>query len=87
MKIHEAPHGINLVVETGDTVYIGRFDNTNGFQVLMHDCCVHPIQEGEDVEAFVRQTAKYGVPVDQRDVVFEAQRVRRVRLLGDVPKD
>lgn len=87
MRIHEAPHGINLVVETADTVYIGRFDSTNGFQVLMHDCCVHAVREGEDVEAFVRQTAKYGVAVDQRDVVFDAQQVRRVRRLGDVSQD
>ncbi len=32
MQIHEAPHGINLVVETPDTLYIGRFDQTDGFQ-------------------------------------------------------
>lgn len=87
MKIHEAPHGINLVVETADTIYIGRFDSTNGFQVLMHDCCVHRLEPGEDPEAFVRQTAKYGIPVDQRDCVLDAHAVQRVRRLGDVEKD
>lgn len=87
MNIAQAPHGINLVVETGDTIYIGRFDSSNGFQVLMHDCCVHPIADGEDTEAFVRQTAKYGIPVDQKDVTFDAHAVERVRVLGDVPKD
>jgi hypothetical protein len=87
MKIHEAPHGINVVVETDETVYIGRFDKTDGFQVLMHDCAIHPIEEDEDPEEFVRETAKYGVPVDQKDVVFDAARVQRVRLLGDVPKE
>jgi hypothetical protein len=87
MDIHQAPHGINLVVETDDTIYVGRFDSTNGFQVLMHDCAVHPVRKGEDVEAFVKQTAKYGIPVDQRDVVFDAARVKRVRLLGSIPKD
>ncbi len=35
MQIHEAPHGINLVIETPKTIYSGRFDNTGGFQVLM----------------------------------------------------
>ena len=40
-NIQDAPHGMNLVVETQDgTVYIGRFDQTNGFEVLMHDCDV-----------------------------------------------
>lgn len=87
MNLHQAPHGINLVVETDDTIYIGRFDSTNGFEVLMHDCAVHAIQPGEDTEAFVKQTAKYGVPVDERDVTFPAGKVTRWRALGDVPKD
>lgn len=87
MQIHEAPHGINLVVETKDIVYIGRFDSTNGFQVLMHDCSVHPIAEGEDTEEFIKQTAKYGVAVDQKDIRFDAHAVTRVRVLGDIPKD
>ena len=86
MNIHQAPHGINLVVETDDTVYIGRFDSVNGFQVLMHDCSVHAVASGEDPEEFIRQTAKYGVAVDERDVAFDAARVQRVRVLGDVPK-
>ncbi|MEX1025789.1 MAG: hypothetical protein WD226_12020 [Planctomycetota bacterium] len=87
MQIHEAPHGINLVVETDETVYIGRFDSSNGFQVLMHDACVHPIEAGEDVEAFVRQTAKFGIPVDEKNVTFDAHAVKRVRVLGDIAKD
>jgi hypothetical protein len=87
MQLTEAHHGINLVVETGDTIYIGRFDNSNGFQVLMHDCSIHPIDGAEEAEEFVRNTAKYGVAVDQRDVVFDAAAIKRVRLLGDIPKD
>ena len=87
MDILEAPHGINVVVETERAVYIGRFDGTNGFQVLMHDCAVHLIERDEDVEAYVRQTAKYGVAVDQRDVVFDATGIKRVRLLRDVSKE
>jgi len=87
MQIHDAPHGINLVVETPDTLYIGRFDQTNGFQVLMHDCAIHPIGDGEETEGVVKNAAKYGFAVDQRDVVFDASRVRRVRILGEIPKD
>ena len=38
-NIMDAPHGINIVVECNDgTIYIGRFDESNGFEVLMHDC-------------------------------------------------
>ncbi len=87
MKIHEAPHGINLVVETDTTLYIGRFDSTNGFEVLMHDVSIRPIQPDDDTEAFVKQTAKYGIAVDKKDVTFDAPAVQRVRVLGDIPKD
>ena len=87
MKIEEAPHGINVVLETPGTIYIGRFDNSNGFQVLLHDCAIKQLGEGEDGEAFVKQTAKYGIPVDQRDVMVEAASVQRVRLLGDIEHD
>ncbi|MEM7305663.1 MAG: hypothetical protein AAF682_03280 [Planctomycetota bacterium] len=87
MKIHEAPHGINLVVETKDNVlYIGRFDETNGFTVLMHDTDVHPVGDGEDAEEYIRNTAKYGVAVNHKDVTLDANVVTRVRLLGDIEK-
>lgn len=87
MQIHQAQHGINLVVETGDTVYIGRFDQTNAFQALLHDCAIHPIAAGEDPEDFVRSAARYGFAVDRRDVQIDVAGIRRVRVLGDVPKD
>ena len=87
MQLHEAPHGINLVIETTDTVYIGRFDSTDGFQVVMHDCAIHKIEDEEKSEGFIKQTAKYGIPVDERDLVFEAANVKRVRILGDIAQD
>ncbi len=87
MRIHEAPHGINLVVETPETIYIGRFDHTDGFQVVMRDCAIHPVSSPASAEAFVKNTAKYGISVDRREVVLEASRVGRVRLLGEIPKD
>jgi hypothetical protein len=87
VKIHEAPHGINLVVETrGGTVYIGRFDSTNGFTALLHDCDVHPVKAGEDGEAYIRETAKYGVDVNHKDVEVEVMDITRVRTLGEIPK-
>lgn len=87
MQIHEAQHGINLVVETDDQVYIGRFDQTNGFQALFHDCAIHAVQPEEDPEEFVRTSAKYGFAVDERDVMIDVAGIRRVRVLGDIPKD
>lgn len=87
MEIHEAPHGINIVIDAEEAIYIGRFDNTNGFEVILHDCAVHEIQAGQDPEAFVRQTAKYGIPVAHKDLTIPASIVRRVRILGDIEKD
>ena len=87
MNIQEAPHGINLVIETSNAqLFIGRFDNTNGFQALMHDCDVHTIAEGEDAETYIRNTAKYGIAVKERDVMVDVHLIERVRALGDVPK-
>ena len=88
MKIHEAPHGINVVVETNqNAVYIGRYDETNGFTVLMHDVDVHELADGEDAEQYIKNTAKYGIAVTHKDFTFETSAITNVRLLGDVPKD
>ena len=88
MNIHEAPHGINLVVETNQNlVYIGRFDETNGFTALMRDVDAHTLAEGEDAEQYIRNTAKFGIAVNQKDVTFETAAITKVRLLGDISKD
>jgi len=87
MKIHEAPHGINVVVETHDhRVVIGRFDSTNGFTALLHDCDVKDFGADEDPEPYIRDTAKYGVDVNHKDVEVEVVNIERVRLLGQIPK-
>ena len=85
--ISAAPHGQNLVIETKTgRVVIGRFDSTNGFQVLMHDCDVYDPPAGADAEPYIRETATYGVDVKERDFAFDALSIVRWRKLGDVPK-
>jgi hypothetical protein len=87
MNIQDAPHGINLVIETNDArVVIGRFDETNGFTALLHDADVHTVESGEDAEAYIRNTAKYGVAVNAPSVQVDVGTIERVRLLGDIPK-
>jgi len=87
MKIHETPHGVNVVVETRSRrVVIGRFDSTNGFTALLHDCDVRDFGPDEDPEPFIRETAKYGVDVKQRDLELDVLQIARVRLLGDIQK-
>ena len=82
-----APHGMNLVIETkGGTVYIGRFDESNGFEVLMHDVDLYDPASGGDAEHWVRETATYGVDVKHRDYRFPAGGVKRWRALGEIEK-
>lgn len=85
--IHTAPHGLNVVIETKTgRVVIGRFDSTNGFQVFMHDVDVYEPPAGADPEAYIRETATYGVDVKQRDFTLDASSVTRWRKLGEIQK-
>ncbi len=87
MRIQDAPHGINLVIETSKgEVIIGRFDSSNGFSAVLHDCDVLQVAPGQDAEAYVRETATYGVDVKQRDLEVDVASIQRVRLLKDIPK-
>jgi hypothetical protein len=84
MKISEAPHGINVVVETGGSVIIGRFDKQDGSHALLHHCDVHPLEPNEDAESYVRRTAKYGVAVNHQDYLLETASILNVRLLSEI---
>ena len=85
--LRSAPHGINLVLETkSGRIVIGRFDSVRGFEELLHDVDVYDPPQGTDPEAYVRETATYGVDVKQRDFALEIAAVVRWRRLGDVPK-
>ena len=86
-NIMNAPHGMNLVVECKDgTVVIGRFDESNGFEVLMHDVDVWEPKADEKPEHWIRETATYGVDVKERDYRFSALQVAKWTALGDVEK-
>ncbi|NUP95640.1 MAG: hypothetical protein HUU28_05700 [Planctomycetaceae bacterium] len=87
MNIQDAPHGINVVVETGSgRVYIGRFDSANGFTALLHDCDIRDLPDAAAREQHIRESATYGIDVKERDVQVDALGVTRVRLLRDIPK-
>ena len=60
--IHAAPHGQNLVIENrSGRVIIGRFDSSNGFEILVHDCDIYDPPADADVEHYIREAATYGV--------------------------
>lgn len=86
MNITQAPHGINVVVETEGTVYIGRLGKLSGDQVNMHHAAVFQVAACENPEDLIRRTARYGVPVEHIELAFGSGDIRRIRKLGDVPK-
>lgn len=84
-----APHGMNLVVECTDgSAVIGRFDESNGFEVTMHDVDLWAEGQGtpEEREQWMRQTATYGVAVKERDHRFSARLVERWRPLSEIER-
>lgn len=85
--LRTAPHGLNLVIETkSGRVIIGRFDSVAGFEAVMHDVDVFDPKPGVDTEAYIRESATYGVDVKQRDFSFDATSVVRWRKLGEIQK-
>jgi len=86
MNLSQAPHGINLVIETDEAVYIGRLGKPEGEQGRMHHAAVLEVAPGESPEARIRETAKYGVPVQHADLLFETTGIKRIRKLGEIPK-
>ncbi len=88
-NIMNAPHGINLVVECSDgSAIIGRFDESNGFEVTMHDVDLWTPDQGNEEERtkWIQQTATYGVAVKERDHRFSSSLMTLWRSLGDVEK-
>jgi hypothetical protein len=86
MNITQAPHGVNVVVETDEAVYIGRLGRIEGEQARMHYATVIPVSPGESPEGLIRETAKFGVAVEHTEMLFETRGIKRIRKLGDVPK-
>ncbi|MAE47409.1 MAG: hypothetical protein CMJ86_11015 [Planctomycetes bacterium] len=86
-NIMDAPHGMNLVVECSDgSIVIGRFDSSNGFEVIMHDVDLYDPTSGSDSEAWVRETATYGVDVKHRDWNIDVQVINNWTPLGQIEK-
>ena len=66
-NIQEAPHGMNLVIETKTgRVVIGRFDQSNGFEVVMHDADVFEPAEGAEIDPGPRARGRGGLAKSKR---------------------
>ena len=86
-NIQDAPHGMNLVIECSDgKIVIGRFDSSNGFEIIMHDVDLYDPASGGDSQAWVKETATYGVDVKHRDYSVDAHLVTGWTPLGKIEK-
>jgi hypothetical protein len=86
LNLTQVPRGINVVVETAETVFIGRVGLVDGKLMKMHHATTIPVPAGGNVETLIRQTAKFGIRIEHESLDFEAEGVIRIRRLGDVPK-
>jgi hypothetical protein len=79
-------HGITVVVETdGPDLFVGRVDDIDDRGVVLNDVDVH--REGESErsrEEYLRRAAQLGVFPRHRRLLVPADRVARVRRLGEL---
>jgi hypothetical protein len=78
---HSELHGITVVLESAEGLYIGRYHEETPQGVLLHDVAEH--RESEGRSDFVRKTLKFGVRAQHPHVVIPSADVRRVTRLVD----
>ncbi len=84
-------HGITVVVETGDGVYVGRCDDIDERAVILLDADAYGAgagagagDEGRSREEWVRRAAQYGVWPKHRRIELPRGEVTSVQRLGEV---
>ena len=76
----------DVAIRDGKIAGIGRFDESNGFEVVMHDVDIWEGPEGDEATHWIRETATYGVDVKARDYSLPASEVQKWTPLGDIEK-
>ncbi|MBE0565191.1 MAG: hypothetical protein IH621_04475, partial [Krumholzibacteria bacterium] len=77
-------HGITVVAEAGDTVYVGRCDTITDQGVVLLDCDRHT--EGEDGKSnadWLQRAARFGIWKKHDRLVLPRAEVGAVTPLGD----
>ena len=77
-------HGITVVAETDDTVYVGRCDTIDASEVILLDCDLH--REGEDDKTnaeWLQHAARFGVWKKHDRLAVSVTDVKSVTPLGD----
>ncbi len=82
---HSALHGVTVVLDTTQGLtYVGRFHEETQRGMLLHDASAFDPAAGGSREEFLKRTAKFGVRVDQRQVVIPSADVAGLVPLGDL---
>jgi hypothetical protein len=78
-------HGITVVVETGDEVWVGRCDIADDERVILLDADVHRDGDGGGSRAeYLERAARFGVWGRHRRCVLPRDRVVAIRRLGEI---
>ena len=83
---HEELHGVTVVVSgrSGRT-YVGRYHEQGERGVVMHDVGVHdPAAVDTDREAWLARQLKFGIRIDQKQLVVPTDEVTGIRRLAEV---
>ena len=79
-------HGITVVVDTdGPEVFVGRCDDMDDREVVLHDADVHQAEDGAPTkEEYLEKAARFGVWKKFDRVVIPRSRVTSVTRLGEL---
>ncbi len=77
-------HGITVVAEAGDTVYVGRCDTIDESGVVLLDCDRHRDgEDGKSIGDWLQRAARFGVWKKHDRLVLPRAEVTAVTPLGD----
>ncbi len=78
-------HGITVVAEAGDTVYVGRCDTIDAAEVILLDCDLHREGENDKTNAeWLQRAARFGVWKKHDRLAVPVAGVKTVTPLGDL---
>lgn len=78
---------MTVVVDAGETLFVGRCDEVTDQGVVLLDVDVHDGDEPEARRRYLERAAQIGVWAQQKVLVVPAERVVSIRRLTDVVPD
>lgn len=75
-------HGVTVVVDTADRLYVGRLDTADDREIVLKDAGWH--EETTTRDEYLARTARFGVQRREGVIVVPADGVRSCRPLAEV---